>query len=339
MASLFKRQLKSGYTWVLQWKEAGRIRTKHLGKIPKLEAERAKARLETELSLKKLGIFTDSKQIKLSELITEFIHSIQRDHAYGTVKLYKLSIESLIKHMGDVHIDSVGPRDLENWRNALTLAPTTINIMFRHLKAVFNKAVEWDYISKSPFTRIKQLKVDRTLPPVIPLEHIKAFFNIITDPRDKAYFLTLYYVGSRPTETFNLRWDDIDFDLNTITFRNDKLRKTKSRQDRIVYMASPLRSVLLDLPHLSDRPFDQFNYNYQPSKRMKYWLEKDQDLPNHYTPKYFRHTLATLLSTHGRQPIAKDILGHSNISVTDLYTHPNIEDQKSILDAIPSPLN
>jgi integrase len=241
--------------------------------------------------------------------------------------------------MGDVHIDSVGPRDLENWRNALTLAPTTINIMFRHLKAVFNKAVEWDYISKSPFTRIKQLKVDRTLPPVIPLEHIKAFFNIITDPRDKAYFLTLYYVGSRPTETFNLRWDDIDFDLNTITFRNDKLRKTKSRQDRIVYMASPLRSVLLDLPHLSDRPFDQFNYNYQPSKRMKYWLEKDQDLPNHYTPKYFRHTLATLLSTHGRQPIAKDILGHSNISVTDLYTHPNIEDQKSILDAIPSPLN
>ncbi len=97
------------------------------------------------------------------------------------------------------------------------------------------------------------------------------------------------------------------------------------------------------MPKTSERVFPQINYDKlhersRPSKIFKKYLELS-GLDSRYSPKWFRHSFATNAMRLTKNPILiKEILGHSSISTTDIYTHPELSDFSNVSDMMKNPL-
>lgn len=319
---------------MLQWRDpaTGRLRTKHIGDISKTAARHIRATLENDLLKKRLGIFTGDSSVTLSILRDEYIYAIRKDRSQTTVNLTNRAFNNLIAYGGDVLITSLTSRDIEEWMSSLKKANSSVNIEFRHLKAAFNRAVEWYYIDYSPFNRVKQLKTVKKQRQVIPQNHVIRLLDNIDDPKDHAFYAALYYTGARSREIYQLRWQHIDLQNDII---NLEAETTKGKKDRLVYIHPVLHRVIDALPRVPGLVFPQYTQSWQVAKAFKKHLEK-AGLPDHYSPKWLRHTFATTLISETKDTMGtKEILGHSSIAVTELYTHYNMSQQKAIIAALP----
>lgn len=350
--SLYKRKLSKDWTYVIQYQDpiTKEVRTKHIGKIPKKDAQLIKDNLKVELIKKKFDILNEKQSIKLSELLKRFIDSIKLDRSSATVQITTSATNKFIELMGDPYIDKINLSILENWRNKRknygrilkdkngneyrgTVKATSINIEYRHLKAMFNYAIKHELLESNPFKFMKQLKVDKKVPPVLPIEDIKKFLSSIDNLLERYYFTLLYYTGARPSEIAKLTPKQIKDDYI-------ELIDTKGNKDRLVYVPKLLIDKIRPLTYnLKDNEVIFKNFHgksYKPSKRMAKLIE-NAGLSKNYTPKWFRHTFSTLATQVGKDIYAvKEVLGHSDVSTTQNYTHYNVENQKSIIDNLPS---
>lgn len=339
--TIFPRKLRSGKkTWVLQVTTAeGRIYTRHLGNIPKTARDKIKQKVKTDLILGTFGLSQTPDHHTIKDAGAEYLQYLTADHAPSTVATTRQAINMLCEHFGEnTDLRELDSRKVEQWLRSIPRSPARANAIFRHAKAFFSKCHAWGYTETNPFMGVKQLRTAKKLPKVIPLDHIRLFFAIIKDRRDKAYFLTLYYTGARATETYMLTWDDVDLEGLTITFRNTESQRTKSRKDRVIAIPKNLATILEELPVTGDRLFPQFRSDDRPSKVMHRYC-KAAGLPAKYTPHWLRHTFITHLASTGKQALAKDIVGHSSLTVTDIYSHLTIEHQREAINNVPDPLD
>ena len=341
MATLFQRQQKKGKTWIMQWREGGKVKTRTLGPLKKHEAQLIKSHFEANLLRSRYDVLNQNKKsITLTDLKEKYVTSNSINLAPETIKIVKRCMNSLIATIGDITLDKIDLDILESWRNERLhsgLKKVSINIEHRQLKAVFSWAVDRDYIVYNPFKKLRMLTVDKKIPPVLPKEHIIQFFKAVDHPQDKAYFLVLYYTGCRPREAFAVTWNDFNPDKNTLQFRD-----TKGNKDRVVYLHPNAGEAILRAKpknySLTDRIFTRIWDKWAPSKRMNHYLKKAK-LPMHYSPKWFRHTYATLAINLSKDHFGvQDILGHSSITVTENYTHYELDHQRAIINQLPDPL-
>jgi len=198
------------------------------------------------------------------------------------------------------------------------------------LKAFFNKAVEWGYLSENPAKNLRSVEITDSKPiRVLSEEEYKRFMEVCKKDYPEFYpmFYTFVHTGLRKAELLNLEWDDIDFTKGLIHIRNKENfrpkginRKTGKAKERIIPMHDSLRAVLSNLSKKALNIFGPFSK--QKPRRILIRIAKKAGIKGLTRLHELRHSYATFLLKKGVDIYKiKELLGHSDIRDTMKYAH------------------
>ena len=198
----------------------------------------------------------------------------------------------------------------------------------------------------NPFSLLKGPRQARTLPKVLSATDVERFLSrpeadfrdgaLGEYPflRDRAIFEALYSTGCRISEMTAVKWGEIDFGRGTLIVTG------KGSKDRLVILGRPALEALTQLrrhagerdPALADDAADVFLSDRLQKisprfvqRRMKRYLA-EAGLPTDLTPHKLRHSFAThLLDAGADLRSVQEMLGHSSLSTTQIYTHVSVE--------------
>ena len=201
-------------------------------------------------------------------------------------------------------------------------------------------------IRDNPFSLLKGPRKAKTLPRTLSVSEIEGFLarpmKDLADGlvsryaalRDTAVFETLYSTGCRISEVLALTWREIDWADGTVIVTG------KGRKDRLVILGSKALDALKELRSaveevrpelaapgsdvfLSDR-FEKISARFVERRMKRYLVEAG--LPADVSPHKLRHSFAThLLDAGADLRSVQEMLGHSSLSTTQIYTHVSVE--------------
>jgi len=229
-------------------------------------------------------------------------------------------------------IDTATAIDYRNWRlntpgqkPGTFISPKTVRDELMFLKnTVFERAVDEGLIPKNPFQNaLKGLKVHKTQRPPFTIEEVRKLIENAPNQLHRRIYTIAFFTGARFGEIANLEWQDLDFENRLIYIRDKKSHRTKTRKTRIIPMHPELIEVFEKIPRKGKYVFPSPVNPGHPIKsirtefnRLKRRLGIDESKSLHS----FRHSLATeLVSTGADISIIKEILGHTDLKMTNQY--------------------
>lgn len=333
MSSLEKRKLEHGYTFVLRFRDgAGKQHARSLKTSHLLTAKRIQSQVDAELAKRKWGLVESRKPITLTDFRRLYIKTYSLvNKSARTTELDDRALKTLERYISNLKLSEITPQIVEVFKSEriLNVSPTTLNIELRCIRAAFNLAIEWDYLVKNPLAKTKQLKVPVSEnPKFINVVELQRFLNSIDHPVHLALFSFYAFTGARRAEALGLKWTDLEFDKDVLI-----LRKTKGDKSRLIPMCSKLKLLLVDLPNTSEYVFP-IKQPYT-NKLFKKYAEK-AGLQKHFSIHSLRHSFLTyIVSDSGNIRAAQELAGHSSISVTEIYSHPILDDLKELVERLP----
>lgn len=219
----------------------------------------------------------------------------------------------------------------------LGLADSTINNYISRFSGFCNFLVSRSVISLNPFSRAKRRRFAKKLPSTLSFSQFKSICDLcwndtISDREIKGLILIMISYGLRISEALSLRKKDFNFYAATIHIKNGKGGK-----DRIIPILH--EDIFYFKNMLLAKSSDDFAFNQkglsvgQIRRRIKSVIYREIGLSN-VNPHKLRHTIATLLLSHGVSLLAiSTLLGHKSIKTTQIYTHLSLSDYKSAYKA------
>ncbi|NJN41727.1 MAG: tyrosine-type recombinase/integrase [Flammeovirgaceae bacterium] len=222
--------------------------------------------------------------------------------------------------------------------------PRSINRKIACLRTYYKFLMKQEVIDKSPMTKIKVLKTKKKLPHFVKENDMAtlldnaAFELTHSGIREKLILELLYGTGIRLSELINISDKDIDLRNKTIKVLG------KRNKERVIPFTQGLIPVIKEYIKVRDHDFsNSCNYLFRTDKGKKLYPALVQRIVNKYlkafstvekkSPHVLRHSYATHLLNKGAEINAvKDLLGHSNLSATQIYTHNSVEKLKKAFD-------
>lgn len=201
------------------------------------------------------------------------------------------------------------------------------------INSFYNFLFENDLILKTPTSTIKLPKLEKKLPEFLTIEEVDKLLNINpmkpTDYRNVAMLETLYATGLRVSELVGLEISNIDFDECTIRVFG------KGSKERIVPMNDSAKNALKIYIEeyrdylLKDKSSSYVFINNLGTKITRQGFFKilkkicrENGIDKHVSPHTLRHSFATHLLNNGADlRVIQELLGHSNITTTEIYSH------------------
>jgi integrase/recombinase XerD len=213
---------------------------------------------------------------------------------------------------------------LSNYKNKRTL-----NRKLSSINAFFDFCNKEEFIEE--YTKIKSAKTPKLLPKFLSYEDIQRGLSLIDrttwiGKRDYALILFLYASGARISECLELSLGDIEGEWLHI-------RHAKGQKERIVPLAKVARDVIQEyLDALSfDKEFVWCNYKGGKLSRISAFKITQKYLG--VSPHVLRHSYATSLIRGGADiRVVQELLGHSSLLTTQIYTHIQKQDLKDTVD-------
>lgn len=284
-------------------------------------------------------------------LIHSFLKYLQFEKNYSekTVDSYKvdlIQIEGYIKELSEeLTLINVDADIIRKWiihlmKNGYTVS--SINRKLSSLRSFYKFLLIKKEIKVDPTRKITSLKKKKPLPSFIKekdmdkiLDEI-AFEDGFIGVRDKTIIEMFYTTGMRLSELIGLNDADIDFDSLQIKVTG------KRNKQRLIPFGDELKGSLLKYISirnettntLSEAFFIKENgerlYSELVERLVKRHLSKVVTLKKK-SPHVLRHTFATsMLNNEANLNAIKDLLGHSSLSATEIYTHTTFEELKNI---------
>lgn len=205
------------------------------------------------------------------------------------------------------------------------------------LKSFFKFLLREGYIKTNPAASLVYPRIEKTLPKFIPEGEMQRFLDSLSsekvlEARDKALIEVLYSSGIRISELRGLNMEDIDFISGIIKVRG------KGKKERILPLGKPAQKALRDyLEKKSSQEKAVFVNRFGKRiscvgirKIINKWA-KILALKGKVSPHVFRHSFATHLLNRGADlRSVQELLGHSSITTTQVYTHLTTERLKDI---------
>ena len=295
----------------------------------------------------------------LSSIITEYLdycHS-QKCLDEKTLKAYRIDLRQFAEFVDSVSsldISLITPSIVESYIGTLHSAykPKTAKRKIASLKALFHYCEYKDIIERNPFSKIRtRFREPIILPKTIPLTTVETFLSTIYAQRtsaktayqrrnalrDAAVIELLFSTGIRISELCSLKCSNINLTDGTILIygKGDKERYLQLASDDVIHILTEYRRSFSTETASSSHFFVNQSgtpLSDQAVRRMinKYCSLAAIDL--HITPHMFRHTFATsLLEADVDIRYIQEMLGHSSINVTQIYTHVAVAKQRDIL--------
>ena len=214
--------------------------------------------------------------------------------------------------------------------------PRSINLKLSALKFLYKEVIKKPEV----LLGIKSQKAAKKIPTHLTKEEIDALLNATTNPKHKLLIEILLSSGLRISECVNLKVQDIDMQEKTI-----HVQSGKGDKDRITVIS---QNVIDDVKaYLSSRKYTtEYLFTKKSGKpltpklaqKIIPQLTKKAGIQKKVTPHVLRHTFATLLLESGTNlRIIQEVLGHSNLQTTQIYTHISKEQIKSIKNPLDTP--
>lgn len=313
----------------------------------KKEAEKAEAVFKGELLQGRYHLVENKKYKKLSELIKVYLDYSTQNKASN--KLDEYTTKTFIDFLGDKPINEITPAIIEKWKKYRSnckvktttgkgfkeldrlVSKSSINREIRSLSKMFSIAVDNDWLEYNPFFKVKKFKEENKLERHLSVDEEKKLMASAEGTFMKPILICLLHTGMRPIELKQLKWKCVHFEEGYID-----ILKTKSGKPRKVPLSNTLKTELENLSRLSE-------YVFTNPKTLKPYVnirDKFMDLceANEITDIRLydlRHTAGTRMNaTTGDIVVVKDILGHSNLNVTQRYAHPIPERKKLAIEGL-----
>lgn len=293
--------------------------------------------------------------ISLKDFTDEYLAFTKSNRSKKTAEGVELVNKKLLQYFSPIRkIDTIELKDVEQFLHAQKKnAPKGVHNYHRVLRAMWNKAKQWNYVRENPFEKVKLNKRQITSPIYVTEEQLDAIIKHIESNVVRDLIVTAFYSGCRLGELVNLRWQDVNFKDGLITIGNSEF-ETKSRKQRIVPMHEKVKEILVNKVKSKKLKVGDENLIKLPDKKGFIFCKSNGcKFTGDYFSRQFkracrkaglgeelhfhclRHGAITKMILNGAPlPAVQRIAGHANIQTTMIYTHPNIEDLREAVNRL-----
>ncbi len=268
----------------------------------------------------------------------------ERGLAKRTVQAYLADCGSLADYVGDQGVCHPGAVDYDVLRAYLAdlgdkgLSARSVARRRSAIRTYFGFLVEEGHLSEDPTEKLESPRVSRALPEVLSYAEIEVILDTVgslsseayaNGPRDAAMLETLYGAGLRISELIGLRVRDLSLKegLVSVLGKGDKRRIVPLGGRAVRVLQRYLRERRPNLDRGRSEGMVFLNQHGRPLSRMGAWKivgkhVRNAGIEKKVTPHTFRHSFATHLLEGGADLVAvQEMLGHADISTTQIYTH------------------
>ena len=271
-----------------------------------------------------------------------------------SLKAYSIDLKQFIMQCGTISECDITKATISNYIIQLhqTFKPRTVRRKLASLRAFLNFLEFEEIIQTNPIHKIKsKFQEPKILPKIIPLKFIerllkeaysdmnraKTSFSFFSAQRDLAVVEMLFATGLRVSELCTLKRNDVNLEEGNLILMG------KGAKERIIQIGNyEVLSTLRKYYNDNNGRINQSGYFFsnrfksrlseQSVRIILRRLQKQAGVPLQITPHMFRHSFATLLLEEDVDiRYIQQMLGHSSIQTTQIYTHVTSEKQRQIL--------
>ena len=284
----------------------------------------------------------------MQRYIDKFINylKVERNASDHTIINYTIDLGVFKTFLGERSIETIDHLALRRFLaelRARNYAKRTIARKLASLRSLFRFLFREGYIKKNPITAISTPKLDRKLPVFLDVAKIEKLLQSPPESdaaglRDRALLETLYSAGIRVSELVGLDIDDVDIISGVIKVLG------KGSKERVVPIGEPalnaIRKYLDTRAGSRVKDKDAVFLNNHGRRLTDRSVRRVVDkyiracgMAEKISPHSLRHSFATHLLDRGADlRSVQELLGHANLSTTQIYTHVTMERLKSVYD-------
>lgn len=282
--------------------------------------------------------------------VTDFIRyiSFEKRYSQNTLKAYETDLKAFTVFLSDeFEIENPVPATqdmIRTWVMQMMdegYSPRSLNRKISTLKSFYRYLYKEGRIEKNPMANISLLKTPKPLPVYFEKEQINDYLNEPVDDkdfsaiRDKLVIDLLYSAGLRESELIGLKESSVNFASGTLKVLG------KRNKERIIPLSKKMMGRIGKYLEKKNQTFQNLspwlivtNKGEQSYPKLIFRIV-DKELKtlsaSKKSPHILRHTFATHMLNNGADlNTIKELLGHANLSATQVYTHNSIEQLKSI---------
>lgn len=263
----------------------------------------------------------------LQDLLTEMkLRGLSDSTIDAYLKFNNGFLDFVKKESGEIEL-----QDVKNYLAHLVsdkkFAPRSVNLARAALFFYYNDVLE------KGFNKVKTPKISSGLPVVLSKPEISRLIECAGSRKSRLMLMMLYSSGLRVSELVNLRWDDLELDDKVAWVRSGKGKK-----DRMIILSD---KIVADLKELKGKGFvfpgRSGALGVKNVQKIVRLSAKNAGINKKVTPHTLRHSFATHLLDSGTDiRVIQELLGHSNLQTTQIYTHVSSEQKRKVKSPLDS---
>jgi integrase/recombinase XerC len=287
-------------------------------------------------------------------MVTSFLKYLEFEKRYSphTLTSYRNDLNQFQSFLEEsilpVRLEQAQHQHIRGWLIKMVqdgLAPRSVNRKIATIRSYYKYALRNEMVQQDPSAKIKVLKTGKSLPVFAKEQELTKILDQMVyhegfrGARDQLVMEFLYATGTRLSEMINLKENDVDLDQGQVKVLG------KRNKQRIIPVPNALIPLIENYQRLKAKEFPD---NYSPylivnnSGGQSYQMLIYRIVKNvlgrltsldKQSPHVLRHTFATHLLNKGAELNAvKELLGHSSLAATQVYTHNSIERLKEVFN-------
>ena len=265
------------------------------------------------------------------QIIGEYLEylELEKGLSQNTLEAYRRDLSEFSQGVEDItKVDRMSINMFIRKLRENKLAPSSIIRKIASLRGFFKWASSAGIIDKNPASTLEQPKVPQRLPKVVSIKEIEEMLHNNLTPLEHVIMELLYSCGLRVSELVNLKTNDIDLSSKYVRCFG------KGSKERIIPIGEIAKKAVTE--YMTERDFLVKKYNLntkllliQNSGRLitrqdvyTFIHAQGKLIHKNISPHTLRHSFATHLLENGADlRVVQELLGHSDVSTTQLYTH------------------
>ncbi len=266
------------------------------------------------------------------EEISQYLEylEIEKGLSVNTIDAYRRDLYDFAGNI-DSELNNIDRLDINSYIRILkekNYAPSSVIRKIASLRGFFKWIYSMGIIQKNPASTIEQPKVPQRLPKVITLKEIEEMLHSNLSPLESVIMELLYSCGLRVSELVNLKINDVDIKSKYVRCfgkgSKERIIPIGNKAVQRIEAYKPIRENILKKFNLDTKRLFVSDTGRLINRQDVYNFihKKGKDIHKNISPHTLRHSFATHLLENGADlRVVQELLGHSDVSTTQLYTH------------------